>query len=289
MVLAVLAITALSSVTTGSLRFDPPSPRLGDLVLVYFENDSEQMSKAAVRVFNYEFPMFRISPQEMRAVVAVPIDAEVGEHDIVVAFGERLVIDELPVSDREFDTSELNVGKQFTAKKSKSLIARLKEEERQWQILFKPEPQAPRFSGALKKPVAGEVTGVFGTKRVFNGKVGSVHYGLDLDGRVGDPIRAVQAGKVVMSSLRWASGGTTIIDHGGGLFTAYFHMSKRNLASGDRVKAGELIGAVGKTGRVTGPHLHLAVMVRAKYIAGPRAGATRSLYVDPESFLGMIF
>jgi murein DD-endopeptidase MepM/ murein hydrolase activator NlpD len=285
----IVPIVALLAAAPGPLRFDPPSPRLGDLGLVYLSNTDARVKKGWVRVFGYEFPLFRVTREELRAVIAIPLDAEPGEHDIEINTGTRSFRGALPVSDREFDSSELKVSNEFTAKKSKALLARLRAEEKAMQALFMPEPGPPKFSGTLSRPVDGQVTAVFGTKRVFNGKTNSVHYGLDLDGQIGDLIRAAQGGRVVMSAMRWASGGTIVIDHGGGLFTAYFHMSKRNKVPGDKVKAGDVIGEVGKTGRVTGPHLHLAVMVRAKYAGGGAAGQTRSLYVDPEPFLGLVF
>jgi murein DD-endopeptidase MepM/ murein hydrolase activator NlpD len=273
----------------GPIRFDPPAPRLGDLVLIYVKNDDASVKKGALRIFGYEFGLFRSSPEELRAIVGIPLDAEIGEHDLDANAGGRSLRAEMTVHDREFESSELSVGKQFTAKKSKALLQRLRAEERAMRALFEPEPAAPRLSGPITRPVEGIVTALFGTKRVFNGKTNSRHYGLDLDGKVGDPIVAAQDGRVVMSAMRWASGGTIVIDHGGGLFTAYFHMSRRDKVPGDRVKAGEVIGAVGKTGRVTGPHLHLAVMVRAKYFGGAKAGDSRSLYVDPALFLDMQF
>lgn len=287
--IALVALAATFPAGPGPLRFDPPVPRLGDVALVYLESADQALLKGEARIFGYEFPLFRINADDLRAVIAVPIDADPGEHDLEIAVGSRSIRGVMHVADREFNKSELNVSKQFTEKKSKALLQRLREEERAMQALFLPEPGPPKLSGALSRPVAGEVTAVFGTKRVFNGKTNSVHYGLDLDGKIGDPIRAVQSGRVVMSAMRWASGGTIIIDHGGGLFTAYFHMSAREKVPGDKVAAGEIIGAVGKTGRVTGPHLHLAVMVRAKYTRGGAAGQTRSLYADPAPFLGLIF
>lgn len=287
--IALVALATTLPAGPGPLRFDPPVPRLGDVALVYLESGDQALLKGEVRVFDYAFPLFRINADDLRAVIAVPIDAEPGEHDLEINIGSRSIRGVLHVADREFDKSELSVSKQFTEKKSKALQQRIREEEKAMQALFIPEPGPPKLSGSLSRPVAGGVTAVFGTKRVFNGKTNSVHYGLDLDGKIGDPVRAVQSGRVVMSAMRWASGGTIVIDHGGGLFTAYFHMSKREKVPGDKVEAGELIGAVGKSGRVTGPHLHLAVLVRAKYMRGGAAGQARSLYTDPEPFLGLIF
>jgi hypothetical protein len=122
---------------------------------------------------------------------------------------------------------------------------------------------------------------------VFNGKKRSTHFGLDLDGRPGDPIRPIADGRVVLSAMRWASGGTIVVDHGSGLFTMYFHLSKRLKKVGDIVKTTDILGEVGQTGRVTGPHLHLAAVVRCVRLSGPRKGEPRSMYVDPEALLSL--
>ena len=111
-----------------------------------------------------------------------------------------------------------------------------------------------------------------------------MHYGVDLNGKIGTPVRASAAGRVVMSSMRWGSGGTLILDHGGGLYTVYFHLSKRRVEVGSEVQRGQRIGDIGRSGRVTGPHLHFGVAIRAAYAEGKRAGQVRSLYVDPEGF-----
>src|SRR5690606_28296371 len=101
---------------------------------------------------------------------------------------------------------------------------------------------------------------------VFNGSLASVHYGLDLRGAVGAPIHAANAGVVVMVRDCFTSGNTVIVDHGAGLYTLYFHLSRFDVTEGQRVERGQLLGAVGSTGRVTGPHLHWSVHVDGRYV-----------------------
>jgi murein DD-endopeptidase MepM/ murein hydrolase activator NlpD len=271
----------------GFVSFDPAAPRPGDLVLVYIDDGDRDIDRAPVRAFSYEFTAFRVADDKLRAVMAVPIDTDPGDHPLEILIGGKSVRTMVRVVARKWDSSQLKVSREFTQKKSKALLARLKEEERALKAVWEVEPGPPRFTGRFRRPIEGEVTGVFGTRRVFNGKVSSVHFGLDLDGKEGDPIRAVQGGRVVMSSLRWASGGTIIIDHGGGLFTMYFHMSRRDKKPGDWVKAGEMLGAVGKTGRVTGPHLHLQVMVRTRKVDAQKSRPPHTIQVDPERVLGL--
>jgi murein DD-endopeptidase MepM/ murein hydrolase activator NlpD len=112
------------------------------------------------------------------------------------------------------------------------------------------------FLGEWLRPAAGVVSGVFGSQRILNGQKKRPHYGLDFAGPTGSPVVAPADGVVVLAeSDLYYSGVTVIIDHGHGLTSAYLHMSKRNVKVGDFVARGQQIGAIGATGRVTGPHL----------------------------------
>lgn len=133
--------------------------------------------------------------------------------------------------------------------------------ERHWELPF-------------IRPVPGIVTSLFGVARMFNGVPRSSHKGLDLRGATGTPIKACAAGKVVLADDLFFSGNVVYLDHGLGVFTMYCHMSEIIAKEGDFVRAGDVIGKVGATGRVTGPHLHLSAFVMGTS-------------VDPEVLLNM--
>ena len=116
----------------------------------------------------------------------------------------------------------------------------------------------PRWTSPFLRPRASEVSSGFGTGRMFNGQVASRHLGVDFRGATGAPIRAANRGVVVLVDTFFLAGRCVYIDHGGGLTTGYFHMSKQLVSVGDTVARGQTIGLVGSTGRVTGPHLHWA-------------------------------
>ncbi|MEO8634888.1 MAG: M23 family metallopeptidase [Gemmatimonadales bacterium] len=134
--------------------------------------------------------------------------------------------------------------------------------ERQWREPFLP----PRTSRINSK---------FGTARVFNGNVTSRHLGLDFAGTVGEPVVATNRGRVALVARFYLAGNVVYLDHGEGLISAYFHLSRTDVKLGDIVERGQVIGAVGRTGRVTGPHLHWVM----------RYGAVT---VDPMSVLGLL-
>ncbi len=117
-------------------------------------------------------------------------------------------------------------------------------------------------------------TSPFGQRRTFNGSVRSRHLGLDLRARRGNPIMAAAAGRVALAGNFVYQGNAVYLDHGLGLFTAYFHMSRLEVEVGDLVEPGQVLGRAGSTGRSTAPHLHWSAYVN---------GVT----VDPESLVGL--
>ncbi len=110
--------------------------------------------------------------------------------------------------------------------------------------------------GGFIWPVIGPISGVYGSQRIYNGTLGAPHYGVDIARPTGTLVSAPAAGEVTLAdSDLFYSGGTVIIDHGYGLSSSFLHLSQVSVAVGDRVAAGDLLGAVGATGRATGPHL----------------------------------
>jgi len=110
-------------------------------------------------------------------------------------------------------------------------------------------------------PMQSKITSSFGKARVYNGSLKGYHSGTDFRAKVGTPIYAANDGKVVLVKKRFYSGGTVIIDHGEGIYTCYFHMSRFDVKEGEMVQRGEKLGLSGVSGRVTGPHLHFAARV----------------------------
>lgn len=132
-----------------------------------------------------------------------------------------------------------------------------------------------RWRGTFHRPTETVETSPFGTLRTYNQRdKKNRHLGLDLDGKTGDPIQAIAAGRVALVQDRYYSGGTVVLDHGQGLVSMYFHMSAFDVEEGQLVEKGQLLGKVGKSGRVTGPHLHLSVKLDG-------------IYTDPKSLLAL--
>ncbi|MFZ7094555.1 M23 family metallopeptidase [Luteimonas dalianensis] len=113
------------------------------------------------------------------------------------------------------------------------------------------------FAQHFEQPVQGRISGRFGRARVYNGKPGSPHSGMDIAAPQGTAIRAPADGVITLAEPDlYITGGTVLIDHGHGIGSNFLHMSRLDVAVGDAVRQGQVIGAVGSTGRSTGPHLH---------------------------------
>ncbi len=116
------------------------------------------------------------------------------------------------------------------------------------------------------RPVKGRITSVYGLKRVLNGTPKNPHRGIDFKASEGTAIEAVADGRVILAESHYYAGSSVYIDHGNGVISLYFHLSKFEVVAGDRVKRGQVIGRAGSTGRSTAPHLHLSVCVQGQLV-----------------------
>jgi murein DD-endopeptidase MepM/ murein hydrolase activator NlpD len=124
----------------------------------------------------------------------------------------------------------------------------------------------PEWSGDFVAPVKAQPTDSFGVRRTFNGKLDSIHKGMDFRAASGTPVHAANSGVVVLAQKLYFEGNCVVIDHGLGLYTISMHLSRIDVHEGDRVAKGQRVGLSGATGRVTGPHLHWAVRWQNAYL-----------------------
>lgn len=167
---------------------------------------------------------------------------------------------EIIVQEREFPTKELWVKQEYVTP-PQDVLDRIQWESVLLGQIYNTFTFQWLGEGPFIIPSDGEANPNFGERRVFNEEPRSPHSGVDISSPHGAPVRASNSGRVVLAKNLYFAGNTVIIDHGLGVFTSYLHFSKIIAKIGERVKKGDIIGEIGATGRVTGPHLHWGVKV----------------------------
>jgi murein DD-endopeptidase MepM/ murein hydrolase activator NlpD len=211
----------------------------------------------------------------------IPLDAAPGSASYRLiaksASGSSFAIDgALAISAKSFPEQRLTVESKFVNPPS-SAAKRIEREKKRLGAIYATRTQLPPPAAPFVRPVPGEPTSEFGTRRIFNGEPRAPHPGIDLRAASGTPVLASGPGRVALATDLYYSGGTVIVDHGGGLFTVYAHLSKIETKEGAHVEEGDRVGLSGATGRVTGPHLHWGARV-GEAIFDPRA------LLDPRLF-----
>jgi murein DD-endopeptidase MepM/ murein hydrolase activator NlpD len=159
---------------------------------------------------------------------------------------------------KKFPSRSLSVDEKYVTPPAE-VLARIDEEREKVNAIFASVTPEKFWIGLFRIPVPGKVISAFGKRNIYNGKPRSPHSGADFKGAAGTPIRAPNAARVVLAEDLYYSGNTLILDHGLGLYSYLAHLSEFSVKKGDQVEPGDLIGKVGATGRVTGPHLHWTV------------------------------
>jgi len=164
-----------------------------------------------------------------------------------------------------YHTGSLSVAPKFVEPDPEAL-KRIQAEIQLKAKIFAASASVPLWSGSFRAPVTAPPTDSFGTRRIFNGKLASVHKGMDFRAPTGTTVRAGNSGVVVLARPLYYEGNCVVIDHGLGLYTISMHLSRIDVDEGQHVAAGERLGLSGATGRVTGPHLHWAVRWQDAYL-----------------------
>lgn len=148
----------------------------------------------------------------------------------------------------------------------KNVQERIAKELKEANAVYSSYTLKALYDGVFKIPLTSFITSDFGKARIFNEQVTSYHSGTDFKAATGTPIYAANSGIVKIAKNRYFSGNSVVIDHGFGIYSQYYHLSKINVKTGQKVKKGELLGLSGATGRVSGPHLHFGIFAGGKQI-----------------------
>jgi len=194
------------------------------------------------------------------AVVGLPLSTRAGEHALQIHHASGTdVTQTFSVTDKAYQSQHITIKNKRMVNPEKRDMERIGREQHRIRAALatwnEDIPESLRFL----LPVEGPVSSPFGLRRFFNEQARKPHSGLDLAANEGTPVKAPAAGRIVDTGDYFFNGNTVFIDHGQGLVTMYCHMSRIDVTPGQEVTSGQVIGAVGKTGRVTGAHLHWGV------------------------------
>jgi murein DD-endopeptidase MepM/ murein hydrolase activator NlpD len=271
-----LALTSTQAPQPMRISAEARSLRPGE-VIVFTIVSPVTADDVRVRAFERDVPAY-LDGTTWRAIIGVDLDVKPGTYHVTVESGaEPDVVRgtyELRIVPRTFRTRRLTVDEAFVTPPA-SAQPRIEREAALLAATWDASAPSRLWTTAFVRPVPHMAKSAFGTRSVFNGKPRNAHGGADFLSPAGTPIRAPNAGRIVIARSLYYSGNTVVIDHGLGIFSMLAHLSRIDVQEGDAVTVGQRVGLVGATGRVTGAHLHWAV----------RAGEAR---VDPLSLLAVL-
>lgn len=204
------------------------------------------------------------------AIAGVPLSTHPAEYPLelegTTAHGGKLNYSQpVRVGEANYPSTTIKVAPQYV-EPPKETEPRIEEEQTLKKKVFSETLPDSVWTGSFEPPAPAEVSGVFGSARVFNGVKRNQHTGLDFRVHTGTPIHASNAGTVILARNLYFEGNCVAVDHGEGLITLYLHLSTFEVKEGDKVTRGQLLGLSGGTGRATAPHLHFAVRWQGSYL-----------------------
>lgn len=249
----------------------------GELVVLTITT-SERVDDVRGQAFAKPLAPYRVNDTAWRALVGIDLDVKPGPYVVTIETGPASTpvraTHRLVVGTKQFPTRRLTVSPDYVDPPA-PVLARIEAEAKQLAAMWASSAVTPLWRGAFVAPVPERANSAFGSRSIFNGQPRSPHGGADFPSPEGTPVRAPNAGRVVLARDLYYTGQTVAVDHGLGLLSLFAHLSAIGVTEGDSVQGGQVLGQVGSTGRVTGAHLHWTV----------RAGGAR---IDPLSLLALL-
>jgi murein DD-endopeptidase MepM/ murein hydrolase activator NlpD len=239
---------------------------------------NEDAGTVIVSAFGKKWPAYKLRPGEWQALVGIDLDQAPGAYVLTAEAHAGAAVTRgrksIQVKPRAFPTRTLRVDPEFV-NPPEAVLARIASEAAFIAGAIRNSAQERLWSAPFVRPVDDPANSRFGTRSVYNGEKRRPHGGADFLSPAGKPVRAPNAGRVVAARDMFFTGNTVIIDHGLGVVSLLAHLSAMDVREGEDVAAGQVVGRVGATGRVTGAHLHWGITV-----SGAR--------VDPLSVLALV-
>ena len=192
-------------------------------------------------------------------LVGIPLNHPLGAANLAYVLSGEDASHSFSVVDKAYTEQHITLQNREMVNPNPEQLARIRGESRRQRALYLQHSDAPPPTAGFIQPLQGRISSLFGHRRFFNGQARNPHSGLDIAAPTGSEIRAPAAAEVTLVDDLYYNGKTIFLDHGQGLITMYCHLSESLVTEDERVEQGEVIGLVGATGRVTGPHLHWSV------------------------------
>lgn len=197
------------------------------------------------------------------AIVAIPFDQEPGEAQLRVHLGQNYIEDiPLLVRSKQYPEQHITITDEDMVTPPEETLERIRRESALMKEAYDLRTELKAGLFPILIPVSGPVTGVFGSRRFFNGKPRNPHSGIDYAADQGTPILAPAPGTVALIGDFYFNGKTVVINHGSGFVSVMCHLHEISVTKDQEIKRGEKIGTVGSTGRSTGPHLHWTISLQ---------------------------
>jgi murein DD-endopeptidase MepM/ murein hydrolase activator NlpD len=247
----------------------------GGVVILHVDAPADRPPKA---VYNERPAMVVRGEHNWMVVLGIPLGAEPGRAELRITppGGEEELWD-FDVADKAYAVQHLKVPPRHVDLSSKDL-KRVQHERTRIRAALTTFSAEPPSTLQLLPPIDGRRSSSYGLRRFFNDQPRNPHTGMDIAATTGTPVLAPADARVIDTGDYFFNGNTVFLDHGRGLITMYCHLSAIDVQTGARVKAGEPIGKVGATGRVTGPHLHWGVALNGTLV-------DPALFLPPEAGL----
>jgi murein DD-endopeptidase MepM/ murein hydrolase activator NlpD len=253
-----------------SVRWQPARPVNGSPVL-FRVTSPERLKSLSGKWLEHEiFLSFDSQGKVWYGVAGASLETRPGNYPLelhgTTASGKELSFQErVAVGKAKYRSIKASVPKQYTEPGAEQL-QKIGQDKALKEQAFARTTSEREWAGSFQPPTKSPISDVFGTSRTFNGRVQSVHQGLDYAAPEGTPVAALNGGTVLLAGALFFEGNCVVLDHGQGLLTLYMHLSKIEVKEGERITRGAKIGLSGGTGRATGPHLHVAVRWQGVYL-----------------------
>ncbi|VAW60200.1 peptidase, M23/M37 family [hydrothermal vent metagenome] len=238
------------------LAFPEANPVPGGIVLLALNKN--QIAETA-RYKDRKLAMIRKNNRDY-LLVGLSLNSRPGKHELTIKNTQgRLETIRFNVKAKTYKSQHLTIKNKRKVNPYEKDMARILSEKKRKTRARKHWRASPAQANFML-PLDGRISGIFGLRRFFNKQPRRPHSGLDIAAPQGTPIKAVESGTIIESGNFFFSGNMVYLDHGQGIITLYAHMHTIKVKTGEKIVKGQIIGTVGETGRVTGPHLHLAII-----------------------------